>query len=402
MCGLVGVAGDLHHKDTDIFKELLFSSQVRGADATGIAAYAARSGETAILKKAVESATFLNLRQADSIISSRFDVLMGHTRKSTYDWQSKYSDADAHPFRYGRIIGCHNGSVQKPALEKLPKQIKGAIDSEQIIANISEEGIDKVLPNIWGAWALSLLDTENKVLGFVRNKERPLAFAFSKDKRRLYWASEGPMLEWVLWRNGVELTEDGIIYLKQDELVEFDLSGKQIAESFTISQLVGGKEPEKKYTPPTTSGHFPRGTTGTTASKTPAQLLLQNAEQLELQLIGFDYSNQHKWSKKTEQHHAGIIRALTRMYSETWAHDEAIIEGSVEPSEPDVLPDQSLKDRFVTHGCAFCMEQHVEDNDLTLCGVGKNGELLCPTCMKDDMLRQIAGINKPACTTTEC
>jgi len=398
MCGLAGVAGDLGHKDTDVFKELLYHSQVRGNDASGLCGFETKTGTVDIFKRAVPSSTFIDLRRVDNMITTRNDVLMGHTRKSTSDWQSKYNHEDAHPFYWNDLVGMHNGMIPFQALGNLPHELKGAIDSEKLIYNISKEGIDKVLPKIWGAWALALLDAENKKLGFVRNKERSLSYAFSKDKKKIYWASEGQMLYWVLQRNGIETLEQFPRLLEEDTLMELDLaSGKPIAESVTITRIEGGKEPEKKAIPPTTGG---RGvgpvSTRYKPSKgvSPQQAALNMIQGMEMQLIGFDHSTRHKWAKPQRKRFEGLVTALNRIYAE-WASGDIPEEETakiVDPLVPILTGDLLVAKLLSDNGCAFCCKDSVEPHELKDCGVGATGDVLCNICNTDASLRHIAQV----------
>lgn len=406
MCGLSGVAGDLQGKDVDIGKELLYLSQVRGADATGVVSYKANMRKYDSYKKAVPASTFLDLRRVDGMFTAQADVLMCHTRRSTGAWDSKYNSEDAHPFHWNNVIGMHNGMIPFAALAKLPHELRGAIDSEQLIYNISKEGVDKVLPKVWGAWALSLLDTEAKKLAFVRNKERPFAYAFTKDKKRMYWASEGAMLFWVLQRYGVETSTPYPMLLKEDTLLEFDLgSGKPIGDSWTEFKIEGGKEPEKKPTPPTGGSGDNKSkaagkATSTSNSRTftPQEAMLKMIEGMETQLLSFDHSTMPFWPKMKRKRFDGIVRSLNRVYKE-WADGSFIEEmkaleapEKMETTDAGKTHAEVAKQLLADKGCAFCCKDSVEDHELEHCGIGSSGEVLCNQCNQDSSLRSIAQV----------
>lgn len=406
MCGLSGVAGDLQGKDTDVAKELLYHSQVRGSDATGLVSFKTITRKLDSFKRAVPASTFLDLRRVDSMFTPTADVLMAHTRRSTGAWDSKYNHDDAHPFHWNNVIGMHNGMIPFMALEKLPHKLKGAIDSEQLIYNISKEGVNGILPEVWGAWALSLLDVENRKLGFVRNKERPFAYAFSKDKKRMFWASEAPMLYWVLNRHGIETSTPFPISLPEDTFIEFDLaSGKPIGDSMVEFKVEGGKEPEKKPTPPTGGviGHNSnaRGTATSTSkhrSFTPQEAMLKMIEGMETQLLSFDHSTMHYWPKAKRKRFEGIVKSLNRVYKE-WA-DGSFIEEMKQLEAPEKMETtdagkthkEVAKKMLADKGCAFCCKDSVEDHELEHCGIGSSDEVLCNVCNADSALRSIAKV----------
>jgi hypothetical protein len=402
MCGLAGVAGDLQGKDTDIAKELLYLSQVRGSDATGLVTYKTMSRKFDTYKRAMPASTFLDLRRVDGMISPQADVLMLHTRRSTGAWDSKYNHEDAHPFHWNNIIGMHNGMIPPGALDQLPHKLKGAIDSEQLIYNISKAGVDGTIPLIWGAWALALLDTENRKLGFVRNKERPFTYAFSKDKRRVYWASEGPMLFWVLNRYGIETSTPYPQVLAENTFLEFDLgSGKPIGDSWTEFKVEGGKEPEKKPIPPTggNTGNNNKGagtvSTSKSRSYSPQEAMLKMIEGMEAQLLQFDHSTMPYWPKMKRKRFDGIVKSLNRVYKE-WAEGSFIVNmqqpEKMETTDVGTTHKDVAKQMLADKGCAFCCKDSVEDFELESCGIGSSGEVLCNVCNADPALRSIAQI----------
>ena len=407
MCGLSGVAGDLQGKDTDIAKELLYLSQVRGSDATGLVSYKTTLRKYDTFKRAVPASTFLDLRRVDGMFTPTADVLMCHTRRSTGAWDSKYNHEDAHPFHWNNVIGMHNGMIPFAALERLPHKLKNAIDSEQLIYNISKEGVNGILPEVWGAWALALLDTENRKLGFVRNKERPFAYAFSKDKKRMFWASEAPMLYWVLSRYGIETSTPFPIALPEDTFIEFDLaSGKPIGESMTEFKVEGGKEPEKKPTPPTGgTGHNKTTTAGGVISTsnrhrnfTPQEAMLKMIEGMEAQLLSFDHSTMLYWPKGKRKRFDGIVKSLNRVYKE-WANGSFIEEmkqleapEKMETTDAGKTHKEIAKQMLADKGCAFCCKDSVEEHELEHCGIGSSDEVLCNVCNADPALRSIAQV----------
>jgi hypothetical protein len=396
MCGLAGIAGDLTNKDTDIFKDLLTASVLRGADATGIATYRKNTKEVDLYKQAVESPSFLQNRRADRLITPMADVLLGHTRKSTESWTSKYSHDDAHPFRFDNTIGAHNGMIPVGALSNLPHSLKQAIDSENLIYNIHKIGVGPTLSKVWGAWALSLLDAETGKLSFIRNDQRPLAFAFSKDKRRLFWASESQMLHWILCRFGEPTFTEYPQILEPNTLLEFDLLSKEkIGDAWTMSKVEGGKEPEKKFTH---SGAGARhGTTSHTKPvyskpKSPEQVFLNSLEGLEKQLLGFDYSKRSTWAAKKRKRQQGLVTAIDKMYK-AW---EKGWQPEPESNVVSITPQRAIvKQKLLDDGCAFCCTTAVEEADLPFCTIGKEGEVLCHVCAVDETLLQIAQAPKP-------
>lgn len=409
MCGLFGVAGDLSQKDCDVFKDLMLASQTRGSDATGIAVYRKWDKKAEIHKMAVPSSAFLDMRRVDNLISPQYDLLMGHTRKATGAWNSRTNPRDAHPFQCGDIIGAHNGVIPHAALNNLKHNIKDAIDSENVIYNISAEGLDGTIPNIWGAYALSLLDVENKKLGFVRNTQRTLSFMYSKSKKTIYWASEPLMLQWAVERHNISCTTDVPLMLKEDVFAEFTFDSKvEIVDTVAFRELVGGKEPEKKtYTPPQQGGYYrapgtttqmTRGSGPTSVSNKPNSPLdtaLTAVKRMEAELIKFNFADRNNWTKKEKNKFNTLIIGIQNIYDQVasghiTSTNVAAITDVTESEEQLDLPltgKRLAKHLLESHACCFCCTSDVADADLGKCAVSKDKQaVLCPTCAQDESL----------------
>lgn len=224
MCGIVGVAGSLAKKEEDVFKELLIIDSVRGEDSTG-AAFINRANETLIAKgvgdpyQLIESGNFMSgMRQANKCI-------IGHNRSATI---GKVVRKNAHPFDFASVVGVHNGTLRNKY--KLEKHMDFDTDSEALYYNINQFGVDKVVPDVDGAYTLVWYDKDGGSINFLRNKERPLFYVFSTDKKQLFWASELWMLMGVLWRRDVKC--DKIQDLPIDQHLSFDIPaiGKEFDE----------------------------------------------------------------------------------------------------------------------------------------------------------------------------
>ena len=82
---------------------------------------------------------------------------------------------------------------------------------------MATNGLDDTISKLDAAFALVWVNREEKTLNFIRNKERPLAFA-RLDNGAFVWASEREMLEWIINR------ERGISFAKaKGEVALWDL-----------------------------------------------------------------------------------------------------------------------------------------------------------------------------------
>lgn len=203
MCGLFGAVGtSLNNHDLACVKELGFLSALRGMDSTGVGLVFRKHGKKfrnttsyTMAKSAENSIDFLYNGDFDKIISSFKDTLcvMGHTRLATV---GKIAKDNAHPFFKGHIIGAHNGGIPKWYMEQ-KRQDK--TDSEKLIQEIADRGLVDALKLAGeaAAWGLSYLDTQKNSLTLTRNKERPLAMLTTRDRKKIFWASDPMFLELV-------------------------------------------------------------------------------------------------------------------------------------------------------------------------------------------------------------
>lgn len=199
MCGLVGMAGNLQYSDTKTFQQMLVADTFRGVHSTGIATIGSnKTLEPDILKATLPAWELIdNYFGADRIVSSSEHIVFGHNRHAT---QGVVNKRNAHPFFVeDDLLGMHNGT-----LTTYPYRDEFGTDSEATLAAMVRDGEKATLESITGAWALVWYNYSNNTLNFTRNSERPLSLAMTKDSKRLFWASERKMLEWILERNDVK------------------------------------------------------------------------------------------------------------------------------------------------------------------------------------------------------
>lgn len=172
---------------------------IRGRDSTGILRVDAL-GKPTIVKDALPSDEFLKrpnvLAQTTQLERALFAV--GHNRYAT---RGRINPDNAHPFQHKHISLVHNGSLFTK--HGLPDGHRFEVDSEAITHSIAEIGIQETTKKLDGAYSLVWYDENQGTLNFCRNKERPMVFVFVEDG--MFFGSEGPMIEWVLWRCGIKV-----------------------------------------------------------------------------------------------------------------------------------------------------------------------------------------------------
>jgi hypothetical protein len=203
MCGLVGCAGRIYKKEEDIFQTLLELDTIRGPHSTGIATYYdARKDKVSLAKSVGTPWDLYDSKVFDNIIHKGTQrIMLGHNRFAT---RGAITAANAHPFIVGHLLGAHNGTVDK---SKLDDHEMFDVDSENIYHHMTNHGWEGTIGKLDGPFALVWFDMEEHSLHFCRNKERPLWYTFSKDKKTLFWASEPWMLRVALIRNGEDYDE---------------------------------------------------------------------------------------------------------------------------------------------------------------------------------------------------
>lgn len=238
MCGIVAAAGLLTAEEEKIFKFLLILDTVRGEDSTGIAGVSV-NGDVLVSKAVGTPYDLFPLKLTERVFTANNRLLIGHNRYAT---QGGVTKKNAHPFEFDNVVGVHNGTLK--ARYGL-KHNKYAVDSEQLYANIDEDGEKVVIPKVEGAYALVWYDKENEQLKVIRNKERPLHYAFSACGKKVFFASEAWMLGVALNRNNYK--HRPIQEIQEDQLYTFDVG---VNTDFNNFKDVTFEKEELKQAPP--------------------------------------------------------------------------------------------------------------------------------------------------------
>lgn len=225
MCGHVGYARLTGTKKArDFLVEGLWCGSWRGMDATGIAFGSTgpegRIASYNILKKPMNGADFVSMRFVYEALYTMPDWVIGHNRAGT---NGGNTTSNAHPFEEGHIVLAHNGHISNQYnLPACPPAGDWRIDSARIAFSMAHAGELETLNKLRGNLALVWMNMQTNRLNFARNDTKPLYFAFGKDGRAIYWASEDTMLQWLLDRNEIEAKD--IVYPKAYKWYQFKLN----------------------------------------------------------------------------------------------------------------------------------------------------------------------------------
>jgi glucosamine 6-phosphate synthetase-like amidotransferase/phosphosugar isomerase protein len=222
MCGLVGIySSNMLAKHKDVLSAMLYLDTWRGRDSTGVAAIR-HNADTVVLKSTVPGYEFVEGPKLDQHLKLNDFCWIGHNRFGT---MGKNIKTNAHPFTIDDdqgaclLVGAHNGTLKNKHV--LLDHVKFGTDSEALYNNIAVEGLEKSIEKVEGAWALTYYDHIEEELRIIRNKERPLFYAFEEGKKTLIWASEMWMIRVACSRYDVKLEGDKVFAFAEDTLYRF-------------------------------------------------------------------------------------------------------------------------------------------------------------------------------------
>lgn len=208
MCGLVGMAGTLEYKHRQVMKELLFLNTLRGRDSTGLSVVK-RNRDVLTRKMTVPGYEFIEYPVVDKAMGYGDQLWIGHNRFKT---TGEVSRANAHPFEVldedGAVllIGTHNGTLQNKWELQRKLDEKYDTDSETLFNWLAEApNYKEAIKELEGAWSLTWWDATEDALHLCRNNERPMTYAYTKDRKVFIYASEAWMIINACRRNGLEL-----------------------------------------------------------------------------------------------------------------------------------------------------------------------------------------------------
>jgi hypothetical protein len=241
MCGLVGIAGALTGVDDPVMRKLLVLDYFRGPDSTGLAAIRSNK-EVKIAKGAVNPLDLFDTGRFKQALNGLQSVAyIGHNRAAT---RGVVNNNNAHPFEVDHIVGAHNGTLDYSSHRDIEKELgeEFTVDSEAVFAAIAKLGVAEAVRLFRGAWALVYYNSKEHTLNFLRNKERPLFCAYTKDHKRVFWASEWPMIAAAIRQpNGDNYQE---MFVNKDNIGYFHFEENQHI-SFNLDELKkGGDKPK--------------------------------------------------------------------------------------------------------------------------------------------------------------
>lgn len=226
MCGLVGVMGNTITEDVKkAFHDMLYLDGVRGDDSTGVAAISNAFNnltEVELFKSTGGAAELFyehtSSKRARTLTNKLVNIYMGHNRYAT---QGLVNVDNAHPFNFENVVGAHNGTVSLQSIKSFHGWLDFDVDSQIIFSHLSHtQDIREVWKTADGALALTWYNKVRKKLHFIRNKERPLYYAYTEGDKQVFWASERWMIVVAAMRHGIKIQD--VVEVKPDTLFTFN------------------------------------------------------------------------------------------------------------------------------------------------------------------------------------
>lgn len=197
MCGIVGYVFNKYVSNAPkLARELLIIDTLRGDHSTGVLFVKGDNYEWH--KKAVPGWDFVDTKVFDRLNSTNVDVFIGHNRYAT---MGAIDSTNAHPFEVEDIIGVHNGSLRTGWKSYLGSGFD--VDSEAIYQSMWEEGVQKTIERLEGAFSLVWWD--GKDVNFCRNEERPMNIAIVEGG--FVFGSDQTMIRLAIDRSGMKIKE---------------------------------------------------------------------------------------------------------------------------------------------------------------------------------------------------
>lgn len=194
MCGIVGyisLKDDYCPMAKSHFRDYALTlDSLRGEDSTGImllrnefdltTAHTTSSGRKYVTGKHYEK-----------LVKDPAWAFIGHNRAAT---AGSVKIENAHPFTFGDVTMVHNGTLVNRGASIPSYQYEYEVDSMQIAYALSlhkPEEVPDVLKTINGSFCIVWTDARDQSINVARNSDRPFHFCFNKDKKIMWFMSDG-------------------------------------------------------------------------------------------------------------------------------------------------------------------------------------------------------------------
>ena len=167
MCGIYGFYGKPKNAEA-LIKNLAIETEIRGKDSTGY--FIVTPDDYKISKWAVSATDFYSHDDYKKDLEDA-TIFIGHNRAKSI---GETTNINAHPFVGKRYALVHNGTCKQAIIDADQKGLKriGTTDSEAILANIENEGIDYISKCY--SYSVVVYDMLTETIYFSRDNSKPM------------------------------------------------------------------------------------------------------------------------------------------------------------------------------------------------------------------------------------
>lgn len=244
MCGILGFMTDRPNKENaKYFKRILYLSESRGRDATGIFytnTNKVKGDAYCIEKQPMKAPDFIKDILPKHLIGIEdTNIALGHTRSPTQG--DPKDNNNNHPLEGENWIIIHNGSVTKmPRLDGY--KYKGEVDSEVLLSYIEKYGLKEGLPYVErGSASLAIIDKHDLNSVYLWREANPIVLACDIRSNTIFFASQKEFLERGLANRFLLFTSFQIRDLPANMLIKISIN------PFTVTSM--GYIEVMKYNP---------------------------------------------------------------------------------------------------------------------------------------------------------
>lgn len=203
MCGIFGAFGDYSPK---LVRGLALRNERRGRDSYGF-----YTG-----KGVMKAPCSIRYALKESLLNQKHRFILGHTRQAT---RGTISYRNAHPFRYGDIIGMHNGIVNNfDELKAKYGQDQMEVDSEIIFWGLAKKGWT-FLKELRAYWGLAWQDLRVPHFVWLSRNSGMLSYAKSENGKALYYSSDKDDLKDLGFPTTIDVADGHVLRIHTGTLV---------------------------------------------------------------------------------------------------------------------------------------------------------------------------------------